>query len=56
VYDKGLVGGSQPALLQELLTEIGVEEQDEVAILEKLKLKVSNVNRTRREFNEMVAV
>jgi hypothetical protein len=55
VYDKGIVGGSQPALLEELLAEIGVEEEDEVAIREKLKQKVSNVNRTRREFVEMVA-
>jgi hypothetical protein len=55
VYDKGLVGGSQPELLQELLAQLGVEEDDDDAILGKLKQKVSNVNRTRREFHEMVA-
>jgi hypothetical protein len=55
VWDKGLVGPSQPELLQDLLVEIGAEEQDEVAIREKLKQKVRNVNRTRREFDEMVA-
>jgi hypothetical protein len=55
VWDKGLVGPSQPDLLDELLEEIGVEERDEVAIREKVKTKVCNVNRTRREFYEMVA-
>jgi hypothetical protein len=54
VYDKGLTGGSQPALLQELFEEIGLDELDEVAIREKMKQKVSNINRTLREFNEMV--
>jgi hypothetical protein len=53
VYDKGLVGPSQRELLDELLEEIGVEAEDEVAIREKLKTKVINVNRTRREFYEM---
>jgi hypothetical protein len=55
VWDKGLVGPSQPDLLDELLEEIGVEQRDEVAIREKVKTKVCNVNRTRREFYEMVA-
>jgi hypothetical protein len=54
VWDKGLVGPSQPELLDELLEEIGVEQRDEVAIREKLKTKVCNVNRTRREFYEML--
>jgi hypothetical protein len=54
VWDKGLVGPSQPELLDELLEEIGVEERDEVAIREKVKTKVCNVNRTRREFYEMI--
>jgi hypothetical protein len=55
VFDKGLVGGSQPELLQQLFAELGVEETEEDAIIGKLKQKVSNINRTRREFYEMVA-
>jgi hypothetical protein len=54
VYDEGLVGASQRDLLEKLLEEIGVEEQDEVAIREKLKQKVSNVNRTRREVGVVI--
>jgi hypothetical protein len=55
VYDKGLIGGSQPELLKELLEELGVDDDDEFAIQLKVKQKVSNLNRTRREFMEMVA-
>jgi hypothetical protein len=31
VYDKGLIGTSQPALLEELYQELGLEETDVVA-------------------------
>jgi hypothetical protein len=55
VYDKGLVGGSQPELLKHLLEELGVDDDDAFAIQLKVKQKVSNLNRTRREFMEMVA-
>jgi hypothetical protein len=55
IYDKGLVGVSQSDLLEELLVEIGMEEDEEVGIREKVKQKVSNLNRTRREFIEMIA-
>jgi hypothetical protein len=55
VYDKELVGGSQPELLKHLLDELGVDDDDEFAIQLKVKQKVSNLNRTRREFKEMVA-
>jgi hypothetical protein len=56
VYDKGLVGGSrQPQLLKELMGELGVDDDGEFAIQLKVKQKVSNLNRTRREFMEMVA-
>jgi hypothetical protein len=55
VYDIGLVGGSQPQRLKELLEELGVDDDDEFAIQLKVKQKASNLNRTRREFMEMVA-
>jgi hypothetical protein len=34
---------------------MGVEDEEEDTIIAKLKQKVSNVNRTRSEFYEMVA-
>jgi hypothetical protein len=49
------LGGSQPELLKHLLDELGVDDDDEFAIQLKVKQKVSNLNRTRREFMEMVA-
>jgi hypothetical protein len=49
------LGGSLPELLKHLLDELGVDEDDEFAIQLKVKQKVSNLNRTRREFMEMVA-
>jgi hypothetical protein len=55
VYDTGLVGGRRPEMLQELLAEICVVQEDNEAIIGKLRLKMSNIKRIGPEFYEMVA-
>jgi hypothetical protein len=55
VNHEGLVCGSQPERLQQLFAGMGVEDDEEDTLIAKLKQKVSNVNRTRSDFYEMVA-